>query len=78
MGSGSVEGSVEGLTPGVGVGSGVGELVTISVGGVTVGLPLTCSLPLEQLVAKNRMLTITKRDFPGIDRVVRKLFTLKL
>ena len=78
MGSGSLDGSVVGLTAGVGVGSGVGELVTISVGGVTVGSLLTCSLPLEQLVVKNRMLAITKRDFPSIDRVVRKLFTLKL
>ena len=71
-------GSGVGLTAGVGVGSGVGELVTISVGGVTVGLPLTFSLPLEQLVVKNRMHTVIKRDFPSIDRVVRKLFTLKL
>ena len=78
MGSGTVEGAVVGLTAGVGVESGVGELVTISVGGVTVGSPLAFSLSLEQLVAKNRMLAVSKRDFPSIDRVVRKLFTLKL
>ena len=78
VGSGSIDGSVVGLTAGVGVESGVGELVTISAEGLTVGLPITCSLPLEQLVVKNRMLAITKRDFPSIDRVVRKLFTLKL
>ena len=78
MGSGVGEGSAVGLTAGVGVGSGVGELVMISVGGLTVGSLLTFSLPLEQLVAKNRMHTVIKRDFPSIDRVVRKLFTLKL
>ena len=78
MGSGTAEGAVVGLTAGVGVGSGVGELVTISVGGVTVGLLLACSLPLEQLVAKNRMLAVSKRDFPNIDRVPRDRFTLKL
>jgi hypothetical protein len=78
VGSGSVEGSVVGLTAGVGVVSGVGELVTISVEGLTVGSLLACSFPLEQLVAKNRMLAVSKRDFPNIDRVVRKLFTLKL
>jgi len=78
VGSGVGEGSVVGLTAGVGVGSGVGELVTISVGGVTVGLLLACSLPLEQLVVKNRILAVSKRDFTSIDRVVRKLFTLKL
>ena len=67
MGSGSKDGSVVGLTAGVGVGSGVGELVTISVGGLTVGSLLACSFPLEQLVVKNRMLTVTKRDFLNID-----------
>jgi hypothetical protein len=72
------EGSAVGLTAGVGVGSGVGELVTISVGGLTVGSLLAFSLPLEQLVAKNRMLAVSKRDFPSIGRVVRKLFTLQL
>lgn len=77
-GVGVGEGSVISVAAGVGVGSGVGELVMISVGGLTVGLLLACSLPLEQLVAKNRMLATTARDFPSIDRVVRKLFTLKL
>ena len=78
MGSGSKDGSVVGLTAGVGVGSGVGELVTISVGGVTVGLPLVFSLPLEQLVVKNRIPTVTTRDFPNTERVPRDLITLKL
>jgi len=78
VGSGSLEGSVVGLTAGVGVGSGVGELVMIAVEGLTVGSLLTFSLPLEQLVVKNRMHTVIKRDFPSIDRVVRKNFTLKL
>ena len=78
MGSGTAEGAVVGLTAGVGVESGVGELVTISVGGLTVGSPLAFSLSLEQLVAKNRMLAVSKRDFPNIDRVPRDRFTLKL
>jgi hypothetical protein len=43
-----------------------------------VGSLLAFSFPLEQLVVKNRMLAVSKRDFPSIDRVVRKLFTLKL
>ena len=78
MGSGSIDGSVVGLTAGVGVRSGVGELVTIAAEGLTVGLLLACSLPLEQLVVKNRMLTVTKRDFLNIDLVSTKFFTLKL
>jgi hypothetical protein len=78
VGSGSKDGSVVGLTAGVGVGSGVVELVMISVEGLTVGSLLTFSLPLEQLVAKNRMLAVSKRDFPNIDRVPRDRFTLKL
>ncbi len=78
MGSGTAEGAVVGLTAGVGVGSGVGELVMISVGGLTVGSLLAFSLPLEQLVVKKRILAVSKRDFPNIDRVVRKLFTPKL
>ena len=78
MGSGSKDGSVVGLTAGVGVGSGVVELVMISVEGLTVGSLLTFSFSLEQLVAKNRMLAVSKRDFPSIGRVVRKLFTQKL
>ena len=56
-----------GLTAGVGVGSGVGELVTISAGGLTVGSLLACSLPLEQLVAANRIHTVAKRDSLNID-----------
>jgi len=56
----------------------VGELVTISVGGLTVGSLLAFSLPLEQLVVKNRIPTVTKRDFPNTDRVPRDLITLKL
>jgi hypothetical protein len=67
MGSGVGEGSVVGLTAGVGVGSGVGELVMISVGGLTVGSLLAFSLPLEQLVATNRIHTVAKRDFLNID-----------
>ena len=78
MGSGVGEGSVISVAAGVGVGSGVGELVKTSVGGVTVGLLLAFSLPLEQLVVKKRILAVSKRDFTSIDRVVRKLFTLKL
>ena len=66
------------LTAGAGVGSGVGELVTISVGGLTVGSLLAFSFSLEQLVVNNRMLADTTRDFPSIGRVVRKLFTQKL
>jgi hypothetical protein len=78
VGSGVGEGSVVGLTAGVGVGLGVGELVTISAGGLTVGSLLACSFPLEQLVVKKRILAVSKRDFPNIDRVPRDRFTLKL
>ena len=67
MGSGTAEGAVEGLTAGVGVGSGVGELVMTSVEGLIVGSLLTCIFPLEQLVAKNRMHSVAKRDFLNID-----------